>query len=331
MTGASGFVAAWVCQDLLESGYSVRGVVRSAAKGDYLKELFKKFGDKFSYVIVENIEKKGAFDAAMEGVHGVAHTASPVPSKEVKDIYEDLINPAVNGTLSVLESAKKSGVQRVVYTSSYAAVNSPKGPQGPDHVFTEKDWNVDCPKAVKENGNDCPFMEAYRASKTLAERSAWDFMETQKPGFDLVTLCPPWVFGPAIHQVASPESLNSSLKLFYNILHDHSAEYLKGSFVDVRDLARAHLQSLVTDCAGGQRYAISNTLYTFNDFIKTVLDNQSKTGQTNWSNASLIKTDDSPDNPYDSSKSKEQLGLKYRPMETTVLDTEAYFRKLAQK
>ena len=57
VTGASGFIAAHVVKTLLEEGYDVVGTVRSAAKGDYLKTLFDNFGDKFSYIIVEDIEK----------------------------------------------------------------------------------------------------------------------------------------------------------------------------------------------------------------------------------------------------------------------------------
>ncbi|CUA68990.1 hypothetical protein RSOLAG22IIIB_13896 [Rhizoctonia solani] len=77
VTGASGFIAVWLCQHLLEAGYKVKGTVRSAAKGDYLVNLFKSYGDKFKYVVVEDIGKDGAFDEAVNGVGAIAHTASP--------------------------------------------------------------------------------------------------------------------------------------------------------------------------------------------------------------------------------------------------------------
>jgi nucleoside-diphosphate-sugar epimerase len=57
VSGASGFVAAWIIRHLLEKGYNVRGTVRSSGKGEYLKMLYKEHGDKFEYVIVEDIEK----------------------------------------------------------------------------------------------------------------------------------------------------------------------------------------------------------------------------------------------------------------------------------
>src|ERR1700744_5591733 len=94
VSGASGYIAAWVVKRLLEEGYAVRGTVRSKSKGEYLSNLFQSFGDKFEYVIVEDIEKvaftqlcqdilglnqrqEGAFDEVVRGVDAIEHTASP--------------------------------------------------------------------------------------------------------------------------------------------------------------------------------------------------------------------------------------------------------------
>ncbi|KAG8762779.1 methylglyoxal reductase (NADPH-dependent) gre2 [Ceratobasidium sp. 428] len=97
VTGASGFIAIWVCKAFLEAGYTVRGTVRSASKGDYLVDLLKS--DKFSYVIVEDIAKDGAFDEAVKGVDAVAHTASPFHFEA--DDPQELIEPAVKGTVGI--------------------------------------------------------------------------------------------------------------------------------------------------------------------------------------------------------------------------------------
>lgn len=144
LTGASGFLAAHVGQQLLQRGYRVRGTVRSAEKGEYLKQLYKKDGiEGFEYVIVEDVEQvrsqqlararclhlqfklialhnlqDGAFDKAVIGVDGIAHTASPFHFK-VEDPHKDLINPAVKGTTGILHSALlEPKVQRIVITSS---------------------------------------------------------------------------------------------------------------------------------------------------------------------------------------------------------------------
>lgn len=119
--------------------------------------------------------------------------------------------PAVHGTTGILKSAlaHAPSVKRVVVTSSCAAVVTPS----PDaHVFSEKDWNEASIAEVNEKGKAAAAVAKYRASKTLAERAAWEFVEKHKGeiGWDLVVLNPPFVFGPFLHEVDKPENLNES-------------------------------------------------------------------------------------------------------------------------
>ncbi len=57
VTGANGYVAAWVLKDLLENGFAVRGTVRSESKAAHLRSYFKAFGDKLEFVVVGDITK----------------------------------------------------------------------------------------------------------------------------------------------------------------------------------------------------------------------------------------------------------------------------------
>lgn len=117
----------------------------------------------------------------------------------------------------MLKSAKDSkSIKRIVITSSYASVVDSS--RKPPVTFTEKDWNEYSPKMLEEKKQDTSPMDAYRASKTLAERAAWKFVEDNKPTWDLATLCPPFVMGPVIHQVNKPESLNTSVASWYAFL-----------------------------------------------------------------------------------------------------------------
>ena len=120
--------------------------------------------------------------------------------------------PAVQGTTRILESALAHGtnVKRVVVTSSCAAVLSV---QQEPRIYTEADWNEGSITQVRAEGAKAPNMFKYLASKTLAEKAAWEFVEKNKGklAWDLVVLNPPYVFGPAIHEVSSPEALNTSL------------------------------------------------------------------------------------------------------------------------
>ena len=86
----------------------------------------------------------------------------------------------------------------------------------PGH-FTEADWNDEEVAQCREKGRDATALAKYRASKTLAERAAWAFYEEHKQelGWDLVALNPPFVFGPAIHEVDKPENLNESARDWY--------------------------------------------------------------------------------------------------------------------
>jgi hypothetical protein len=119
-----GFIAIHCVRLLLEGGYRVRATVRSLDKGEYIAELLgKRYSGKFDYVVVEDLEHEGAFDAAAHGVAGVLHTASPFHFDSEGRALDALINPAVNGTKNVLRSVLKADtVQRVVITSSFAAM-----------------------------------------------------------------------------------------------------------------------------------------------------------------------------------------------------------------
>ncbi|GAA6053251.1 hypothetical protein JCM3770_002678 [Rhodotorula araucariae] len=259
LTGASGYLAVHVLKQLLERGFRVRGTVRTAEKGDDLKRRLAKDGldANFEYVLVEDVEQPNAFDQAVQGVDAVVHTASPFHFNVTKP--DELIGPAVQGTLSALRAAAgEPSVKRVVITASFACVVEPKDPV---YTFTEKDWNEFSPKLVEEQGEACDKSQMYRASKTLAERAAWKYLDTEKPSFDLVTIQPPLIFGPVLHAVKAPSALNTSVNNFFQFLEGRkSAEDAQvgfGSFVDVRDVALIHVESLLNAKAGNERFLVA--------------------------------------------------------------------------
>ncbi|KAE9387892.1 D-lactaldehyde dehydrogenase [Gymnopus androsaceus JB14] len=339
VTGANGYIAAWVVKKLLEKGYSVRGTVRSEDKAVVLKQIFAEAGygkEKFETVVVEDITKEGAFDEAVKGVDAIEHTASPFHFKA--DDPQELINPAVHGTLSVLKSALRASgsIRRVVVTSSTAAILE----QLPEpKLFSEADWNNQAIEEVEKNGREANQSAKYRASKTLAEKAAWDFYNSNKANlsWDLVTLNPPYVFGPAINlpPSASPSALGTSLLDWYNTVatSDMGGKSLDAlanvgaGWVDVRDIALAHVLALTKEEAGGERLLISKGEFTFQDFIDAA----------NSLSSSDLPLDKLPKgNPgagkackhkilYDARKAERILGLgaevKYRTMEQTSKDS----------
>lgn len=200
LTGGSGFIAAHTLAQLLEHGHSVVTTVRTQQKADKIKTAYREYVDKgqLGFAIVPDIAEPTAFDEAVISdppFEAVLHTASPFHFN-VTDVKKDLLDPAVIGTTGILRSIKKSAptVKRVVITSSFAAIIDATLPNnGVGHVYTEEDWNPITPEQAEENA-----MFGYRASKTFAEKAAWDFLEKEKPNFTIATINPPMVFGPIV-------------------------------------------------------------------------------------------------------------------------------------
>lgn len=249
VTGATGFVGSGVVEELLAHGYRVRGTTRDAARARDAGHLTGLPGAERLELVEADLLDEGAFDAAMAGCEFVMHTASPYVL-EVKDPQRDLVDPAVNGTLEVLRAAQRAGtVRRVVLTSSFAAVTDrPR----PGHVFTEADWNTD---STLHSGS-------YNFSKTMAERAAWDFVESQQPGFDLVTINPPGVIGPSI-----VPGLKIRASSFIGLTNGTSPMIIDLDFphVDVRDVAVAHRLAMERPHASG-RYLLCGAVLGHDDF-----------------------------------------------------------------
>ncbi|KAF7304069.1 D-lactaldehyde dehydrogenase [Mycena indigotica] len=316
VSGANGYIAVWVVRSLLEAGFSVRGAVRSADKGAHLKQLFASYGEKFELVIVPDITKEGAFDEAVKGVDAVEHTASPFHMNA--DDPAELLEPAIKGTEGILYSIMKHAptVRRVVVTSSVAAVLSmldkPK-------VFDERDWNDQAVAEVAEKGKEANNGSKYRASKTLAERAAWKFMEEHKSqiGWDLVCLNPPLVLGPVIHAVSSPDALNTSALMMWEAFTKPGKAVGSGSFVDVRDLATAHVQALMNEPAGGERIIVCAGPFCWQDWLDVVpASNTNYEKGTPGAGKSFVHLI-----IFENGKAKKLLGLDYRTMEQTAKDT----------
>jgi nucleoside-diphosphate-sugar epimerase len=274
VTGANGYLATWVLKKYLEAGYSVRGTVRSLSKSAFLNDKFAHYGDRFELVVVEDITKDGAFDEAVKGVDAIAHTASPFHYKSTNP--DDLIIPAVRGTTSILNSALKHGstLKRVILTSSVAAVREETTVP---RAFNESNWNNSAVEAVKTKGSEVGSVGIYLASKTLAEKAAWEFVATHKSeiSWDLVVINPPLVFGPSLSPAPTVDDINTSQHEIYDTLtgaRTGAQLQAQGNWVHVSVASEAHVLATHAVAAGGQRIIVKSGPFFFQDLLDSAAE-----------------------------------------------------------
>ncbi|WVQ75184.1 hypothetical protein IAR50_004794 [Cryptococcus sp. DSM 104548] len=331
VTGASGYIAAHTAREYLRSGFNVRGTVRSDDKGEYLKNLFQGLPGEFTYMLVKDIAQEGAFDEAVKGVDAVAHMASPFYITKVEDPQE-LVEPAVQGTTGILKSIQKNNpsIKRIVVTSSVVAIFSTISNKHPHH-YTEADWNKDSIPYITEHGAKDGGLHAYFASKTIAEKALWDFIEQEKPTWDAATVNPSLVFGEVIHQCDKPESLNQSVAILYQyatgqVPESHLLSPIAAG-VDVKDVAIAHVRALEVPEAGGERFILSNGNATGQDLVDSIHkhfpDVKNVPVGTPGAGEAVNKEQDN----LDGAKASRVLGVKYTSLEDSFKETFESLRK----
>ena len=252
VTGGTGFIAGWCIVQLLERGYAVRTTVRDAAKEQRVRAAVRSNTDRLSVVVADLNDDRG-WDAAVAGCDYVLHVASPLGGGAVKDRHA-LVAPARDGTLRVLRAAAKAGVKRVVMTSAAATA---RPPLTSDRVSDESIW------ADPED----PQFDAYRVSKILAERAAWDFMQSEGKASMLTTILPGAVFGP----LRDAENLGS-VQIIHGMLRGRPGALPRLGFwiVDVRDLADLHIRAMTAAAAAGQRFIAAGEFMWMEGMAKTL-------------------------------------------------------------
>ncbi|AEQ50621.1 NAD-dependent epimerase/dehydratase family protein [Pelagibacterium halotolerans] len=259
LTGVSGFLGGHVALELLKSGYTVRGSVRNLSRADKVRATLEKAGAdsaRLEFVALD-LESDEGWQEAMDGVRFLQHTASPFVLQMPSD-KNDLIRPAVEGTERALNAALAANVERVVLTSSMAAIayGHDKSRAAP---FTANDW-------TNLEGRD---VTPYTESKTRAERRAWEIMRAAGREKDLATINPSGIFGPLLD-----EDPGTSAILVQRLMNGSvpASPRMPLVAVDVRDVARAHLAAMTAHQAGGHRFPMGERTMFFSE-VATVLRN----------------------------------------------------------
>ncbi|EAQ88586.1 hypothetical protein CHGG_05205 [Chaetomium globosum CBS 148.51] len=284
LTGGTGFIASHVLDCLLDHGFDVVvTVVVSSPPIDY-----------------------------------VVHTASPYRMRW-EDPKKECLDPAINGISGLLNSLYRyaPGVKRVVFTSSSAAMLDP-----PNHpkVYDESCWCKVTSQEAMDPAN------TYRASKTFAERYAWDFYKRHPDKFTLATINCTYTFGPLPRSLDSLDNLNTSNHRIRNLVQGRMREGMPPTapvftFVDVRDVALAHVRAMTVPDAAEKRFYVVGGFFS-NYLIASIVRCRFPQLETLLPPAENVK-DDFPEEhwAFDNSRSKEVLGLEYTGLEKTVVDT----------
>lgn len=239
VTGGTGFLGNHTVARLVREGYRTRVTVREPGQRTgvlaALRQAEVEPTDRLEFAVADLSTDRG-WDEAMDGVSHVLHHASPFPFTP-PETEDELIRPARDGALRVIAAARKAGVPRVVMTSSYAAVGYTVKP---DNHYSESDWT----------DPNTPGLPAYHKSKVLAERAAWDYVNTHGD-IELTVINPTGIFGP---QLGSRPS--ASVGLVKGMLTGQIpvVPIMYFGVVDVRDVVDAHLRAMVHPKAAGERF-----------------------------------------------------------------------------
>ncbi|KAK7691048.1 hypothetical protein QCA50_006151 [Cerrena zonata] len=325
VTGATGFIGAHVVDEILRRGHRVRGAVRSKTKAEQMIRSRPQYANSLEFTFIDDLTSPDVFDDPVEKVDGIFHVASPVDYK-VTDVENGLLRPAIEGTKSILLAAQKEpSVKRIVITSSFAAVfDIPRG-LTPGFTYTGDVWNPITYEEAKSS--DAVF--AYRGAKKYAELAAWDCVRNEKPHFDIVTFCPPLVFGPLVHPISRTAELNETSRVLWEIASGANPLPVVRvpSWVDVRDLAFAHVEAMLRPEVGNRRFLIASpqkiSYQMVADILRQEFDWAKEQVTKGEENAPLPKTFD-----IDGKTVADALGFEYRGFKQCILEAITQFREI---
>lgn len=325
VTGGTSYIGKHCIAHLLEKQYDVKATIRDiknaeSVKADLRKYLKKDINLKF---FEADLLKDNGWDKAIENCDAIMHVAGPYPMN-FEGPEEDQIKPHEEGTLRILKLAKSNNVQRVVLTSSIAAVWM--GIPG-DKDLDESKWTNEKIKHI----------DPYIKSKTIKEKAAWEYVSKNK-SIKLTTILPPVVLGPGIG-----DHMHTTSMKFFNIIAKREmpiAPPIKFGMVDVRDVAKMHVAALEKNESIGKRFIVSENTYWAKEFANKLIEIGYNAPtfsppafivkfMTNFDKTlRMVKPVIGLDYNIDSSSARSVLGFDPIPFNKTVLDTSDYVKSL---
>lgn len=330
VTGGSGYVASHLIRQLLERGTAVHATVRRAsdtAKLAPLHAIQREFPGLLT-LFEADLLKPGSFADAMAGCTVVYHVASPflMPEK-ITDGHRQMVEPAVDGTLNVLNTVDATpSVSRVVLTSTVGAIFGDYIDvlDMKDQVLSESYFNT---TSTVENN-------PYHYAKVSAEKAAWQACQAQDR-WSLVTINPGLILGPSL----TPASESGSLFLLDELMRGYffyGAPNLHFTTVDVRDVALAHIRAAENPDAHG-RYILAETdMTSMLDIARTIRSEHTRRyllprwqipdaairllGPRFGLTPDFIRKHLGIRFTVDNRRSRDELGIRYRPIRDTLVE-----------
>lgn len=325
VTGGTGFVGGWCVAELLRRGHEVRTTVRDVAREQAVRSTVERAGvdagDRLT-VVAADLSADPGWTEAVAGCSHVLHVASPFPPAQPKD-PDELIVPAREGALRVIEASLAAGVQRIVMTSSVAAVRHGRPPSD-DKPYDEDDWT---------DGNDTR-RTPYVRSKALAEQAAWEHVRAAGAEDRLATVEPGAIIGPVLNN-----DFSFSLQAVQRLLDGGmpAIPRLGFTFVDVRDVADLHIRAMTDPAAAGERFLAVDEFLWIADvaaILRERLGDRASKVPTRVAPNFLVRAmslfdgelrsvvgDLGKSANYSNAKARERLGWQPRPVADSIADT----------
>lgn len=319
VTGGSGFLGGRTIIDLLDRGYEVQSTVRDAGKGPrVLENISAERGREARIEFFEaDLSADRGWSEAVAGCRYVVHVASPFPPSRPRDPKE-LIGPAVDGARRVIDAALDAGVERVVMTSSVAAIRGSGVAKA--SPYTEDDWT------------DVQTVSPYAQSKTLAELAAWELADSRGERSKLAVINPSAILGPVL-----PDDDSFSLEAIQRLLKGMPGVPGIGfSWVDVRDVSAAHIAAMEKPEAGGRRFIASGPflwLLQVSQILRERAPELAAKAPTRTVPKPIVRIlglfdpgvraligDIGRESHFDTTRAEEILGITARPVEETIVD-----------